>query len=109
MASFRRRGCVCKGKKCSCGATWEYRIRYVDRQSGKSREKSKGGFRTRKLAELAAAEEELKIYERGFAENGDEKIKDYMITWLETFKKPAVKLNTYLVQERNVRLNIIPR
>jgi len=98
MASFRKR---------SNG--WEYRISYVDRKTGKYRLKSKGGFRTKKEAELAAAAEELKIKERGFAENGDELISVYFEKWLEVYKRPAVKLNTFLVQERNVRLNIIPR
>ena len=37
MASFRKR---------SNG--WEYRISYVDRQTGKYRLKAKGGFRTKK-------------------------------------------------------------
>ncbi|REK54058.1 MAG: recombinase XerC [Thermobacillus sp.] len=98
MASFRKR---------SNG--WEYRIRYIDRRTGKYREKSKSGFRTKKEAELAAAAEELRIEEHGFAENGNELIANYLEKWLETYKRPAVKLNTYLVQERNVRLNIIPR
>jgi integrase len=98
MASFRKRG-----------NGWEYRITYTDRRLGKRREKTKAGFNTKKEAQLAAAAEELKIEERGFAENGDELISIYMEKWLETFKRPAVKLNTYLVQERNVRLNIIPR
>lgn len=98
MASFRKRG-----------ELWEYRIRYADRQAGTFKEKSKGGFRTKKEAQLAAAAEELKIEERGFAENGNELISVYMEKWLNTFKRPAVKLNTYLTQERNVRLNIIPR
>jgi len=98
MASFRKRE-----------NGWEYRISYVDRRTGKYRLKSKGGFKTKKEAELAAAAEELKIEERGFAENGNELISAYMEKWLETYKRPAVKLNTYLVQERNVRLNILPR
>lgn len=98
MASFRKRG-----------DSWEYRITYLDRRIGKRREKTKGGFKTKKEAQLAAASEELKIDEKGFAENGSELVSNYMGKWLETFKRPAVKLNTYLVQERNVRLNIIPR
>lgn len=98
MASFRKRG-----------NGWEYRIRYIDRRTGKYREKTKGGFRTKKEAELAAAAEELRIEERGFATNGNELIANYLEKWLETFKRPAVKLNTYLVQEQNVRLNILPR
>lgn len=98
MASYRKRG-----------DTWEYRITYTDRRTGKRREKTKGGFLTKKKAQLAAATEELKINQFGFAENGEQNVKEYMEQWLEVFKKPAVKINTYLVQERNVRLNIIPR
>lgn len=98
MASFRKRGDM-----------WEYRIRYTDRQSGKSKEKSKGGFRTKKEAQIAANEEELKINQFGFAENGDEIISRYFEDWLEVYKKPNVKPITYSVQERNVRLNILPR
>ena len=98
MASFRKRG-----------TGWEYRIRYIDRRTGKYREKTKGGFRTKKEAELAAAAEELRIEEHGFAENGNELISTFLEKWLEVYKRPAVKLNTFLVQERNVRINIIPR
>ncbi|WP_028988058.1 tyrosine-type recombinase/integrase [Thermicanus aegyptius] len=98
MASFRKRG-----------SYWEYRISYVDRRTGKYQLKSKGGFKTKKEAELAAAAEKIRIEERGFAENGNETITVYMEKWLEVFKRPAVKLNTYLVQERTVRRNILPR
>ncbi|EKN67833.1 site-specific integrase [Schinkia azotoformans] len=109
MASFRKRGCTCEKKKCTCGAKWEYRIKYVDRQTGKTKEKSKGGFTSKKEAQLAAAEEELKINQFGFAENGNEVVLNYFSEWLEVFKKPNVKPITYSVQERNVRLNILPR
>lgn len=109
MASFRKRGCTCEKKKCTCGAKWEYRIKYVDRQTGKTKEKSKGGFTSKKEAQLAAAEEELKINQFGFAENGNEVVHNYFSEWLEVFKKPNVKPITYSVQERNVRLNILPR
>jgi len=109
MASFRRRGCACKTKKCTCGATWEYRIKYVDRQTGKQREKTKSGFVSKKEAQLAAAAEELNIDQFGFAENGNEIVENFFIDWLEVYKKPNVKPITYSVQERNVRLNIFPR
>lgn len=109
MASFRKRGCTCEGKKCTCGAKWEYRIKYTDRQTGKMREKTKGGFATKKEAQLAAADEELKINQFGFAENGNETVEKFFMDWLEVYKKPNVKPITYSVQERNVRLNILPR
>lgn len=98
MASFRKRG-----------AKWEYRISYMDRQTGKQKFATKGGFKTKPEATLAAAEAELKLHHYGFTENGDERMNTYMNTWLETYKKPFLKPITYTLQERVVRLNIIPR
>ncbi|GIP38340.1 integrase [Paenibacillus sp. J31TS4] len=98
MAFYRKRG-----------EKWEYRISYVDRQTGKQKEKTKGGFRTKKEAQLAAVEEESKINHFGFGENGSETVAKYFEDWLEVYKRPNVKPITYSVQERNVRLNIIPR
>ncbi|MBB6450245.1 hypothetical protein HNR44_002228 [Geomicrobium halophilum] len=98
MAFFRKRG-----------NKWEYRISYVDRRNGKTKETSKGGFKTKKEAQIAATEAESKINHFGFSENGDEKIDHYFQEWLETYKKPNVKPITYSLQERNVRLNILPR
>lgn len=98
MASFRKRG-----------QSWEYRIKYADRQTGKYKEKSNSGFRTKKEAQLAAAREEEKINQYGFAESGEERLETYFTTWLEIYKKPNVKPITYSVQERNVRLNILPK
>lgn len=98
MAFFRKRG-----------AKWEYRISFTDRQTGKQKEKTKSGFKTKKEAQLAAAEEESKINHFGFAENGDQLVDQYFEEWLEVYKKPNVKPITYSVQERNVRLNILPR
>lgn len=109
MASFRKRGCTCTKKRCSCGAKWEYRIRYTDRRTGKKKEKSKGGFETKKEAQLSAAEEELKINNYGFAESGNERVEVYIQEWLEVYKRPSVKPITYSVQERCVRLNILPQ
>lgn len=92
MASFRKRG-----------DTWEYRIRYTDRQTGKFKEKSKGGFRTKKEAQLAANEEESKINQYGFAENGDEIVSRYFDDWLEVYKKPNVKPITHVLGAREKR------
>lgn len=98
MAFFRKRG-----------SKWEYRISYVDRKNGKTRETSKGGFKTKKEAQIAATEAESKINYFGFSENGNDKVDHYFKEWLEIYKKPNVKPITYSVQERNIRLNILPR
>jgi len=110
MASFRDRN---EGKKYKDGKkkkpNWEYRIFYIDRQTGKQKEVSKAGFKTKAEAKAAAVEEESKINHFGFSENGTEKVSIYFEKWLEIFKKPHVKPITYTVIERNVRLNILPR
>jgi integrase len=98
MAFFRKRG-----------LKWEYRISFVDNRTGKQKEKTKGGFQTKKEAQIAATEAESKINYFGFAENGSEKADRYFEDWLEIYKKPNVKPITYTLQERNVRLNILPR
>jgi integrase len=98
VAFFRKRG-----------LKWEYRISFVDHRTGKQKETSKGGFSTKKEAQIAANEAESKINYFGFAESGNEKIDVYFAKWLEIYKRPYVKPITYSVQERNVRLNILPR
>ncbi|MEJ9151826.1 Arm DNA-binding domain-containing protein [Bacillus smithii] len=99
MASFRKHP----------NGTWEYRIRYKDRTTGKYKEKSKRGFKSKKEAQLVAAQVEMELEYYGFSEDGNEKVDSYFEKWLEVYKKPNVKPITYSLQERNVRLNILPR
>lgn len=98
MAYFRKRG-----------STWEYRIKFTNRKTGAPDETSKGGFKTRPEAVLAAAAAQLEVEYYGFMPDGNELVERYFVKWLEVYKKPNVKPITYSVQERNVRLNIIPR
>jgi integrase len=110
MASFRDRN---EGKKYKDGRkkkpNWEYRIYFTDRKTGKQKEISKAGFKSKAEARAAAIEEESKINYYGFAENGNENVSKFFDSWLEIYKKPHLKPITYSVQERNVRLNIVPR
>jgi integrase len=98
MAFYRKRG-----------EKWEYRISFMDRRTGKPDEKSKGGFKTKKEAQIAATTAEKDINYFGFAEDGNELVEKYFAKWLEIYKKPFVKPMTYTLQEQNVRLNIVPR
>lgn len=99
MASYRKHD----------NGTWEYRVRYKDRSSQKHKEKSKRGFKTKKEAQLAAAKVEMDLDYYGFSEDGNEMVDKYFENWLEVYKKPHVKPITYSLQERNVRLNILPK
>mgnify|MGYP001258109800 CR=1 FL=1 len=95
MASFRKKG-----------STWFYRIRYKDPFTQEYREKAKGGFKTKKEAQLAAAEDEKKLLE-GY-EQTDISLKNFLYTWLSEYKKGSVRKNTFNLHKRNVEKHIVP-
>ncbi|MFR9710780.1 tyrosine-type recombinase/integrase [Paenibacillus sp. MB22_1] len=66
LGSFRRRGCTCKKKRCTCGSKWTYRYHIIDPVTGKRKQKETRGFETKAEAEAEAkrilAEIEKGIY-----------------------------------------------
>lgn len=66
LGSFRRRGCKCKKKRCTCGSKWTYRYHIIDPVTGKRKQKETRGFDTKEEAEAEAkrilAEIEKGIY-----------------------------------------------
>lgn len=80
MASYTKRG-----------KTWQYRVnRIVD---GKRKQISKSGFKTKKEAQIAAAEFETN--EKGYIQNVEEiSLSAYFEKWIELYKKNTHK-NTY--------------
>lgn len=80
---------------------WRYRVSYKD-ENGKYRTKTKGGFRTKKECEIAAAELERKLH-RGFdVSAGDQLFPEYMRNWFELYKKGKYSLG----HERNIELSV---
>ncbi|MBL1705863.1 site-specific integrase, partial [Klebsiella pneumoniae] len=72
-------------KKGSNKDSWEYRIRYKDLITQKFKEKSKKGFSSKAEAKLAAEEMERQLREG--TNPTDEFMKEYLITWLNEYKK----------------------
>jgi integrase len=95
MATFRKRN-----------ERWEYRISYKDPFTQKYKLKSKGGFRTKPEAKLAAAKAELEIEEG--VEQAPEALSTFLDAWLTEFKKGNVRKNTYQMHERNIEKHILP-
>ncbi|MDR4971653.1 site-specific integrase [Bacillus toyonensis] len=95
MASFRKR----KDK-------WEYRVRY--KELGKYKETSKGGFKTKKEAQLAAAKVEEKLASGIGINISNLTFNTYMYEWLDTYKKGTISEQTYKVYKKNIRLYILP-
>lgn len=97
MASFRKRG-----------STWQYRIKHKDPLTHEQIEVSKGGFKTKKEAQLAARQEELRLNSDLEINGGDVLLKHYLKDWLTEYKQGTVRKNTYILHERNVKTKILP-
>ncbi|MGG3737575.1 tyrosine-type recombinase/integrase [Aeribacillus pallidus] len=64
---------------------WRYRVSY--KENGKYKTKTKGGFRTKKEADLAAAELEKQLHKGYDINAGDQLFSEYMRNWFELYKK----------------------
>ncbi|MFB6445101.1 tyrosine-type recombinase/integrase, partial [Bacillus velezensis] len=69
---------------------------------------SKGGFKTKKEAQLAARQEELRLNSDLEINGGDVLLKHYLKDWLTEYKQGTVRKNTYILHERNVKTKILP-
>lgn len=101
MASFHK-----YKKKGSNKDFWEYRIRYKDSITQKFKEKSKKGFTSKAEAKISAEELERQIREG--TNPTDEPMKEYLLTWLNEYKKGTVATNTFLSHQNNVEKHIVP-
>ena len=85
---------------------WEYRIYYQDPITRKTREKSKKGFASKPEAKLAAEDMERMLREG--IELSPISLKEFLYTWLNEYKKDAIRESTFENKEQNIRLHIIP-
>lgn len=65
--------------------SWQYRVSYKDGK--KYRNKTRGGFKTKREAQLAAADIEAKLGRGAKLKDGDRLYSEYFRTWYETFRK----------------------
>ncbi|EPW92146.1 tyrosine-type recombinase/integrase [Streptococcus agalactiae] len=72
---------------------WEYRISYKD-VTGKYRQKSKSGFKTKKQAELEANKIEIKL-SKGVQIDNNIEFYTYFKNWSELYKLPNVTATTW--------------
>lgn len=78
-------------KKLATG--WQYRISYKD-TDGKYREKSKKGFKTKALAQVAALKVELQLKHNTVADK-NQSLLEYYTNWAEIYKRPHVTERTW--------------
>lgn len=75
MATYRKRN-----------NKWEYRVRYVDPITGKKKEKSKGGFKTKPEAVYASSQVFIDVKDGVISKNNNILLKDYIGVWWDVYK-----------------------
>ncbi|WP_251548267.1 site-specific integrase [Limosilactobacillus caecicola] len=86
------------------GKGWQARISWYD-SFGKRHTKSKAGFKTKKLAQIWAVDNEDKL-NKGVAVDKEISLYDYFARWVETYKEPKVAqytLNRYHINQKVIQ------
>ncbi len=89
-------------------STWTYYV-YVTDGTGKRKQVSKGGFRTRKEAEAARVEALAALQAGTFVQPDRLTVAEFLIDeWLPTQRPPTLEESTYASYERYLRLHVVP-
>lgn len=86
------------------GKTWSY-VFEIGKVDGKRKQKEKGGFRTKEIAEKALRDA-ITNFENGFIDTATSTVLEYLEDWLENFIKENRKINTYNRYKEIVKLHI---
>lgn len=98
---FYKPNCKCtKGKRCTCGATWSYIIDIgINPQTGKRKQKKKGGFKTKQEAQNAAAQLITELNSGIYVEEKNITFEQYADEWIENYQNSGkVKISTVKVR-----------
>lgn len=95
---FRKRGCKCDGKRCTCDATWSFSLDLGrDPRTGKRKQKTVSGFKTKKEAQLAAAAIQQELSQGTFIAEKDISFKEFVSEWIKLYQT-SVKVSTVRVR-----------
>lgn len=98
---FRRRGCTCKKKRCTCGAKWSFTVDIgPDPATGERLQKTQGGFDTLEKAEEACNAIIYEVKNQTYVDESDILFKDFAKDWLNIYKKThKVKISSVRTRE----------
>lgn len=103
---FYKPNCKCpdKTKKCTCGATWSYIVDIgVDPKTGKRKQDKKGGYKTKKTAQLACGKIIQEVDQGTFVHESDITFKDFTEEWLELYQGTGrVKVSTIRIRKHEI-------
>ncbi|MYL29847.1 tyrosine-type recombinase/integrase [Halobacillus halophilus] len=91
MANYRKRG-----------NKWYFQIYTgVDPSTGKKKFTSKGGFKTKKEAQMAAAEVEKEVFENTYVQEQNITFQEFTLEWLKTYRDTA-KISSVRNRQHNL-------
>ncbi|WML24135.1 site-specific integrase [Neobacillus sp. OS1-33] len=101
---FYRRGCTCNKKRCTCGSTWSFVIDIGrDPSTGRRKQKTKGGFRTKQEAETAATDLIYELNQGTYVQEQNVVFKDFASEWLLMYsEKNNVKPGTIRIRQHEI-------
>jgi integrase len=103
---FYKPKCKCpKGAKCKCGAKWGFLIDIgIDPVKGKRKQKFKGGFKTKKEAELAAAVFINELEQDALIDEANITFEDFAYEWLSLYESTGkVKPGTVRIRQHEIK------
>jgi integrase len=96
---FRKRGCKCGGKRCTCDATWSFSIDIGrDPLTGKRIQRQVGGFKTKKEAQAACAAMHTELAEGTYIAEKEMLFPTLVEEWLKLYET-TVKISTVRVRK----------
>lgn len=105
MPYFCKPKCKCPDKKkCTCGAKWAFVIDAgIDPQTGKRKQIKRGGFGTKKAAQLAAAAVTQELDQDTFIKESDVTFEVFSEEWLTGYENSGkVKESTVRVRKHEI-------
>ncbi|MDV2684009.1 Arm DNA-binding domain-containing protein [Alkalihalophilus lindianensis] len=98
-----------KGYYVKRGSTWSYRLDIgKDPNTGKRRQKSKSGFRTKKEAQIACHKVMTEVNEGIYQEVSTENFSDYFTRWFNLHYRREVSETTYESRKYTVLKHLLP-
>lgn len=105
IGSFRRRGCTCKKKKCTCGSKWHYRYHIIDPETGKRKQKETRGFLTKPEAEEEAKKIIAELSQGTYIEEKNISFQDFSAQWIEFYETAGrVKNSTVFLRKSQLKI-----
>lgn len=102
--SLQRRNCKCKKKRCTCGSKWGYKVDVgIDPTTGKRKQATKSGFRTRQEAETALTELLNDIQQGTYKEECKILFKNFATEWIQLYEEENnVKPGTIRIRKHEI-------